>query len=175
MSGRQILLFVALFIMAVFGILFIFGRDQIGTQDLRQLGRFEDLNPSPSPLVSPIVSPSPSPSPEAENQFAADLSEVDESNEVGTATLIEIDDQVLVDLNMTNFPQGVPQPAHIHAGACPDVGDIIFPLNNVVNGKSRTILDTSLEYLRSLEPLAINVHKSVPESEIYVSCGDLVL
>ena len=87
----------------------------------------------------------------------------------------EIDDQVLVDLNMTNFPQGVPQPAHIHAGACPDVGDIIFPLNNVVNGKSRTILDTSLEYLRSLEPLAINVHKSVPESEIYVSCGDLVL
>ena len=101
------------------------------------------------------------------------LPEQNDSGESGSAVLTEKDGKVTVSLDMTGFPAGVPQPAHIHVGSCPDVGAVAYPLTNVVDGKSETVLDTTFAKLDAKEPLAINVHKSVPESKVYVSCGNL--
>lgn len=101
------------------------------------------------------------------------LKEQNGSGESGSAVLVEKDGKVTVTLDMTGTPLDVPQPAHIHSGSCPDVGAVAYPLTNVVNGKSETVLDTTFAKLDAKEPLAINVHKSVPESKVYVSCGNL--
>ncbi len=95
------------------------------------------------------------------------------SGESGSAVLSEKDGKVTVTLDLTGAPLDVSQPAHIHSGSCPDVGAVAYPLTNVVNGKSVTVLDTTFAKLDAKLPLAINVHKSVAESTNYVSCGDL--
>ncbi len=48
-----------------------------------------------------------------------------------------------------------------------------YPLNNVVNGKSTTVINTTLDEIKDQEPLAINIHESVQNINIYTSCGDL--
>ena len=103
------------------------------------------------------------------------LSEQNKSGEVGTATLSEVDGKVKVTLNLTGAPADVTQPAHIHVGACPDVGAVKYPLTSPVNGVSETMLDVTLAQLKSELPLGINVHKSAKEASVYVSCGDLTL
>jgi len=112
----------------------------------------------------------------SENQMdTVVLAEQNESGESGTAVLVEVDGKVVVTLNTVGALADVPQPAHIHTGVCPDVGGIAYPLTNVVNGVSQTTLDVTLAELAAQQPLGINIHKSVPESAIYVSCGDLAL
>lgn len=103
------------------------------------------------------------------------LDEQNESSESGTAVLTENNGKVTVVLNMTGAPEDTPQPAHIHVGKCPDVGEVKYPLTNVVNGTSETTIDATLDQLRSEQPLGINVHKSADEAKVYVSCGDLSL
>lgn len=100
------------------------------------------------------------------------LSEQNDSGQSGTATLTEVDGQtnVLVELDV---PSDVAQPAHIHSGACPDVGDVVYPLANVVDGVSETILGVDLATLMGELPLAINVHQSAEQISVYTSCGDL--
>lgn len=101
------------------------------------------------------------------------LKEQNGSGESGSAVLSEKDGKVTVTLDMTGALEDIPQPAHIHSGSCPDVGAVAYPLTHVVNGKSVTVLDTTFAKLDAKEPLAINVHKSVPETKTYVSCGNL--
>jgi hypothetical protein len=103
------------------------------------------------------------------------LSEQNDSGESGTATLTEIDGKVKVTLEMTGFAEGVTQPAHIHLGACPDVGAVKYPLTSVSDGMSVTTIDMTLEQLKPELPLGINVHKSQAEASVYVSCGDISL
>jgi hypothetical protein len=103
------------------------------------------------------------------------LSEQNDSGELGTASLVGVDGQVVVTLSLTGFEVGVEQPAHIHIGACPDVGAVSYPLTNVVDGVSVTTLDVTLEQLKGEQPLAINVHESTDNPQNYVSCGDLAL
>ncbi|MBI4033347.1 MAG: hypothetical protein HY377_02455 [Candidatus Blackburnbacteria bacterium] len=95
------------------------------------------------------------------------------SKEMGTATLKEVDGKVTVTLDLTGTPKGVSQPAHIHTGSCPNPGAIKYPLTNVVDGKSETTLDVTMDRLRSELPLAVNIHKSAAQSKVYVSCGNL--
>lgn len=101
------------------------------------------------------------------------LAQQNASGESGTADLIEKDGKVTVILKVTGGAAGVPQPAHIHAGKCPDVGAVEYPLTNVVDGKSETVLDVTMAQLAAKQPMGINVHKSVPLIKNYVACGDL--
>jgi Ni,Fe-hydrogenase III small subunit len=103
------------------------------------------------------------------------LGEQNESGQVGTATLTEEDGRVTVSINVTGGDEEVPQPAHIHMGTCPNPGEVIYPLSNVVDGDSETTLEVTMEDLKSKMPLAINVHKSARESGVYVACGNLSL
>lgn len=95
------------------------------------------------------------------------------SGESGTVTLKEMNGKVQVSLNLVGAPKGVVQPAHIHVGACPTPGDVKYPLTSVVDGKSETTLDVSLGDLLKQLPLAVNVHKSVAQSKVYVACGNV--
>jgi hypothetical protein len=96
------------------------------------------------------------------------------SGQSGTATLVEIDGKVKVDVMLTGTPQGGPaQPAHIHMGACPGVGAVKYPLTSLVGGVSTTTLDVTLDQIKGDLPMAINVHKSAAESSVYTACGAL--
>jgi hypothetical protein len=115
------------------------------------------------------------PSPENGSSESVVLSEQNSSGENGIATLREVDGKVVVDVQMTGGPQDTPQPAHIHLGECPTPGEVLHPLTNVVSGESETSLDVSIEDLKGRLPLAINIHKSESEPQIYTACGNLSL
>jgi hypothetical protein len=93
----------------------------------------------------------------------------------------------------------VARPAHIHAGACPDVGDVVFPLNDLtpaigpntlgegtpvaspaamiettgdVVAESTTDVEASLDDILAAEH-AINVHESAEMIDVYIACGDV--
>lgn len=110
-----------------------------------------------------------------QTDYTLTLFEQNNSSESGTATFKEVDGKVQVTLNMTGAPAGIAQPAHIHVGVCPEVGAVKYPLTNAIDGVSVTTLDTTFEQIKSEQPLGLNVHKSVPETKVYVACGDLAL
>lgn len=95
-------------------------------------------------------------------------------NQSGTATLSEQNGQVIVSITVNPINGVNNQPAHIHTGTCPKVGDVVIPLQSVVNGKSVTnIANMTLAKIRSLKPLAINIHKSNQNLNVSTSCGNL--
>ena len=96
------------------------------------------------------------------------------SGESGTARLTaEGADKTRIVISLKGAPKGTPQPAHVHEGSCakldpkPKQG-----LENVVDGKSSTVVPMSLETLTAGN-LAINVHNSTDDIKTYVSCGDI--
>lgn len=95
------------------------------------------------------------------------------SGETGQVTLTEVDGKTTIILQLNNMPAGVSHPAHIHLGACPNPGAVKYPLSSVENGISETVLDVTLENLIEIYPLAINVHKSASEAQVYVACGNM--
>ena len=106
------------------------------------------------------------------------LMEQNNSGQSGTATLTVSDDlkSVTVEINISGGSE-VPQPAHIHAGTCANLDPKpAVPLNNVVNGKSVTVItEESGAGMGDMEAneFAINVHKSAAEASVYVACGDI--
>ncbi len=100
------------------------------------------------------------------------LTEQNESGQNGTVVFTEMGEQVEVAITLSNSTD-TPEPAHIHTGRCPVPGGVVYPLNDVVDGSSVTLLDTTLATLMSQGELALNVHKSAAESSVYFSCGDL--
>lgn len=129
-----------------------------------------------NPLSSPgpiQVQPQETALPETD-ELRVDLKELNNSTQSGEATIREENGRVVVTLNLDNSPDTA-QPAHIHTGACPEPGVVLYPLTNVVSGKSETTLDITMDNLREQKPLAINVHKSPNEIENYVACGDVPL
>lgn len=129
-------------------------------------------NKAPRQTTAPAVT-STTPTPTAMNQITVNLKASQDSSESGTAILKEEGGKVMVTLELVNAPKGVTQPAHIHLGKCPDVGTVKFPLTSLVDGMSQTSIDTTLDQLKSMAPVAINVHKSTSQASIYVSCGDI--
>src|SRR5258708_148783 len=119
---------------------------------------------------SPAVMPTP-----ATVVKTLNLSADNNSGQTGTATLSEVDGKVTVTLNLTGEATGASEPAHIHLGSCPNPGAVKYPLSSVVNGTSVTTLDVTLDQLKAMEPLAINVHKSASQINWYISCGNLNL
>ena len=128
---------------------------------------------APAPTAAPVTA---SPAPEdamMTKEISFDLEEQNNSTESGTATLKEVDGQMVVTLILTGAPKGVTKPAHIHSNTCADIGGVVYPLTFPVDGHSETTLDTTFDKMTAQMPLALNVHKSAAESNIYVACGDL--
>jgi hypothetical protein len=113
----------------------------------------------------PVVTPNP--------VTTINLVSENKSGESGTATLQEVNGKVVVSVMVNGEVNGVTQPAHIHVGGCPGVGAVKYPLTSVVGGLSSTVLNVTMDELKAAGPLAINVHKSVAQSGVYVACGPL--
>lgn len=100
------------------------------------------------------------------------LGEQNKSGESGTATITSQGGKTQVVVEMTGAPAAA-QPAHIHAGSCAKLDPKPkIPLQNIVNGKSTTVLDMPLEKVVGGGG-AINVHKSAADLKTYVACGDV--
>ena len=109
----------------------------------------------------------------AQQPVKVDLHQQSKSGETGTATLTPMGDQTKVELSIKGGPKGVAQPAHIHEGSCAKLDPKPkHGLENVVNGKSSTVVPVGLAELRK-GGMAINVHKSKEDIKTYVSCGDI--
>lgn len=97
----------------------------------------------------------------------------------------------------------VVRPAHIHEGTCPDVGDVVFPLNDLTPAfgpalqeeigtpvaspaaldapaaaDSEVVAESTTEVEASLDEIlgaehAINVHESPENIDVYIACGDI--
>lgn len=105
------------------------------------------------------------------------LNSQNDSEQTGTATLAENEDgQLVVTIQVSGGEFTDPQPAHIHVGSCPTPGAVEYPLTNVVDGYSITMLDglTIADVSGVTGGLAINVHKSAAESSVYTACGDIL-
>ncbi len=79
-------------------------------------------------------------------------------------------------------------PAHIHAGSCPEPGDVVLPLENLTDISSsgevvgaadavmvvtsQTIVDAPLADILAA-PHAINVHLSDEDMGTYIACGNI--
>ncbi|MCC6175050.1 MAG: CHRD domain-containing protein [Chloroflexi bacterium] len=107
---------------------------------------------------------------QAQQSVTIKLAEQNNSDISGTATLTAEGNSTKVVLKLENAAG--PNPAHIHAGSCPNVGAVVYPLASVTNGQSETTVAASLTDLLK-GGYAINVHKSPQEIAVYVACGDL--
>ena len=101
------------------------------------------------------------------------LQTLNNSGESGTATLSADGNQTRVVIQLSGAPQGVAQPAHIHAGTCGNLERAPkHGLTNVMNGNSTTMVPAELSTIMS-GTNAIAVHKSKDEMKTYVACGNL--
>jgi hypothetical protein len=87
----------------------------------------------------------------------------------GTVTLVSDGAKTVVSINIKSGGVGVSQPAHIHDGACPGVSGVKYPLTNVVDGKSTTVVDAKLSDILA-GTYAVNIHKSTTEAGVYTAC-----
>jgi LPXTG-motif cell wall-anchored protein len=94
----------------------------------------------------------------------------DEPSGTGTATLTAqgAQTQVVIRVAATN-PEML---AHIHEDVCPGVGAVIYPLTNVTNGTSTTMINAPLATVLATGR-SINLHKSPSQGMIYVGCGNI--
>jgi hypothetical protein len=102
------------------------------------------------------------------------MNQQNNSGQIGASALVDAGSgQTAVAINITPGAPGVGQPAHIHRGTCANLDPKpLYPLTDVINGTSETIVPASLADLATGQ-YAINVHKSGTEASIYVSCGDI--
>jgi hypothetical protein len=102
-------------------------------------------SPTPTPTATTTVPPSHDP-------VIIKLAAFNSSNETGTATLEQSQDhwQTIVTIAITGEPAGVVQYAFFQYGPCKDIANgkfspnILFPLTNVADGKSKSVHDLSL-------------------------------
>jgi hypothetical protein len=101
------------------------------------------------------------------------LETLNASGVTGTVTLMEAGDsrtRVVVSVEPGANPD---MPAHIHPGNCDDLQpQPKYPLQNVVDGSSTTIVPASLAELTAGD-LAVNLHRSNEDLGTYTACADL--
>jgi hypothetical protein len=101
------------------------------------------------------------------------LRTLNNSGVTGTVTLADIgEDRTQVEVRVE--PAGnLDMPAHIHPGSCDDlIPQPQYPLENVVNGTSTTVVRASVADLTG-GGLAVNLHRSNQDLQTYTACSDL--
>ncbi len=124
-------------------------------------------------LQQEVNQAAPQESPIDKNILFVILDSQNNSGQKGIAALSGVDGKTKVVIDLTGTSQEATQPAHIHEGSCPAVGDVKYLLTTLSGGKSQTELDVALDEIKKQLPLAVNVHKSPQEVQTYVACGDI--
>lgn len=105
------------------------------------------------------------------------------------ATFAALTVSLPVTLAQTPVAEGTAShPAHIHSGTCAELGDVVLPLENLIDQattgevvgseaavttvSSWTIVDASIDEILAGEH-AINIHLSDDEMGTYIACGDI--
>lgn len=104
--------------------------------------------------------------------MTVELAEQNGSGVSGTAVITEIDGQLEVGLALDGDDGSAARPAHIHAGSCEELGDVVYPLTDVSGGVSTSMVDATLAELEDGD-FAINVHESADAIENYIACGPI--
>jgi len=134
--------------------------------------------PTPTPMPAAAPTPAPMPTPRAPsggatgNSITVTLGPGRDGSQPGTAMLMAMGNQTEVNISITPGAAGVPQPVHIHQGTCDNLGAVVYPLTNIVDGKSMTLVNASLSSLETCN-FAINAHMSQAGINTYVSCGTI--
>ena len=101
------------------------------------------------------------------------LPAMNDSGVVGSLTLVDVGQNrtnVIVDVAANG---NLDMPAHIHPGTCDDlVPQPRYPLRNVANGHSDTVVPASLPELLAGD-LAVNLHRSNDDLATYTACANL--
>jgi hypothetical protein len=106
----------------------------------------------------------------ADNSVKIKLGAMNGSSEAGTATLIPKGDKTVVVIDVANGPKD-PQPSHFHLGTCDKYNPHHeYNLMPVIEGKSTTTLDASIDKLTGGD-MVINVHKSMVDVATIASCA----
>lgn len=94
------------------------------------------------------------------------------SGVTGTVAFSDVGGRTRVDVTVD--PAGNPDmPAHIHPGTCDNLTpQPKFPLENVRNGTSTTVVAASIAELFAGD-LAVNIHKSNNDLKTYTACVDI--
>ncbi len=108
----------------------------------------------------------------AEPPRTVTLQTLNDSGVTGTVSFAAVRDKTAVEIAVD--PGGNPDmPAHIHPGTCNDLTpQPKFPLENVRNGNSRTVVPASIDELFA-GGLAVNIHRSNDDLKTYTACVDL--
>ncbi len=115
-------------------------------------------------LVAPVLAGA------ADSSVKIKLAAMNGSSESGTATLIAKGDKTVVVIDVANGTKD-PQPSHFHLGTCDKYNPHHeFNLTPVVDGKSTTTLDTTVDKLTGGD-MVINVHKSQVDVATISSCA----
>jgi len=105
-------------------------------------------------------------------ELTVDLKEVAGSGMSGNAKIETVEGGMLVTLSLPQ-DQGE-RPAHLHAGRCENPGGIEYPLNNIVNGNSETMLPgITMADLITTQELYVNAHESESNLGRSIACGNL--
>lgn len=102
-----------------------------------------------------------------------ELGTLNNSGVTGSVTLTDVGTG-LTEVVVRVDPAGnLDMPAHIHPGTCVElVPQPRYPLRNVVNGASTTVVPAALADLMAGD-LAVNVHRSNDDLATYTACADL--
>ena len=101
------------------------------------------------------------------------LGTLNNSGVSGSVTLTDVGPQT-TRVEVRVAPGGNPDmPAHIHPGSCAElVPQPKYPLQNVVDGSSTTVVPASLAELMAGD-LAVNLHRSNDDLGTYTACAEL--
>lgn len=99
-----------------------------------------------------------------------------ETSQFGFATISMTQQGLQVDIHTEDSepPLEVKQPAGIYIGTCEKKGKQQYALTPVLDGKSNTTLNATMEQLRSQGPLTLYIYKGEGDLVSYNSCGELV-
>lgn len=109
----------------------------------------------------------------AQDSVTVTLSERNDSGISGTAELTQVGGDLEVVISVSGVEEGSDHPVHIHSGSCDDLGGIVHPLSNIVDGESTTMLSgVTLASVADGEH-AVNAHRSPDDLAESVTCGSI--
>lgn len=100
------------------------------------------------------------------------LQTLNESGVTGTVSFAALGDKTTVEIKV-DPGANLDMPAHIHPGTCANLTpQPKFPLENVKNGSSKTVVPASMSELFA-GGLAVNIHHSNDDLKTYTACVDI--